>query len=255
MLTDTQIARDFERLLAAIEAPGVPLDAIARRAREAPRARAKGWDGFQRYAVAAAIGFAFAAIAALPKIAPSFAQSLEAQTRALLHWSPPPPAPRRVWSAMRPEPSTLAAARARVAFKIVAPAGLPADVVAANISIARSGAFATQTHAWSAGDATVTFGYRRANGRSFRLMAERFDPSAPPPSKYIFNSDERDAQGLPVRHDVFTWRNGDQTMSAVADDGISSSEITRIRSAMRGVAIPGVWPPRHATIEKEYRIP
>ncbi|MBV9700704.1 MAG: hypothetical protein JO078_11350 [Candidatus Eremiobacteraeota bacterium] len=254
MLTDTQIAREFERLLGAIEAPGVPLDAIARRARQAHQTAANGWTGPKRYVAAAALGVVFAAVA-LPKIAPSLAQSLEAQTRALLHWTPPPPAPQHVWSAMRPESSTLAAAQGRVAFRIIAPAGLPADVVATSVSIARAGAYSTTTRSWSAGDATVTFSYRRADGRSFRLMAERFDSSAPPPSKYIFNSDVRDARGLPVRYDIFTWRNGDQTMSAVAGDGISSAEIQRIAGAMHGIPIPGVWPPRHTAIEKEYRIP
>ncbi len=86
------------------------------------------------------------------------------------------------------------------------------------------------------------------------LTAKDVNSQDGPPSKYIFNADERDTRGL-VRHDVLTWRNGNQLTSAVAGHGISASEIRTIRTAMRGIPIRGVRPSKASGPITEYRIP
>jgi hypothetical protein len=101
----------------------------------------------------------------------------------------------------------------------------------------------------------VWFIYRRPGDRTFSLSAERVDPRDGPPSKYIFEDrGVRNGHIVVLRHDKFTWRNGEQVMTAVADEGISAAEIAQIRDAMNGTEIPGVWPPQHGSIEKMYRL-
>jgi len=252
MFTDARISAAFASLLGGIEAPAAPLSEIRARmacARPAPRRSLPS-----RVAVAAAA--AVLALLVVSAVVPGFAHSLESEIAALLQWKPPPPAPRAVWSAMRPAAATLATAQSRVSFTIVPPAGLPANVVSEKVSTVAAGVYSKTSRSWSVGSSVVTFTYRRANGGSFMLTARRLESREGPPSKYIFDADERDARGLPIRHDVFTWRNGDQAMSAVAGEGLSAAEIAGIRTAMHGVAIPGVWPPpKDKGPIVEYRLP
>ncbi len=252
MFTDTRIAATFESLLGTIQAPPAPLDAIRERiARSEPSPR-RGAP--LRFAVAAAA--AVLVFLLVPWVAPGFAQTIKSEIEALLQWKPPPPAPRSVWSAMRPAAETLATAQARVSFTIVPPTGLPSDVVSEKVSTIAAGVYSKAVHAWSVGARAVAFTYRRADGRSFMLKASWFGAREGAPSKYVFDADERDARGLPVRHDVFSWRNGDQAMSAVAGEGISATEIATIRGAMRGIAIRGAWPPpKSEGPTVEYRLP
>jgi len=139
---------------------------------------------------------------------------------------------------------TLAAAQARVLFKIAPPAGLPRDIVSAKILTAPTGVYSTLTHSWQTGPSTVTFIYRRAGGRSFSLLADRFDPRSGPESKYMIEAKEPTPDGQPVvvKHEKFAWRNGSQIMTAIEGEGITSAEIEAIRTAMNGVALPSRWP-------------
>lgn len=252
MFTDATIAQMFKSMLSGIDVPPAPLSAIANRTAQvnaAPKRRSR-----LPLTVAAATA-ALLVLVTLPRLAPGLTQTVEQQVRALLRWTPPPPAPKSVWSAMRPLDETLATAQSHVSFTISPPAGLPRDVVSEKVSTIAAGVYTKATHSWSVGSRVVTFTYRRADGRSFMLTARRFDSREGPPSKYIFNADERDAHGLPVRHDVFTWRNGDQAMSAIAGEGVSAAEIAAIREAMHGVSIRGVWAPGSGGNVTQYRIP
>ncbi len=252
MFSEARISGAFEAMLSSIEIPPVPLRDIQHRVaqatlRERPHRR---WFWYLPASAVAAI-----VVLALPKVAPGLTQTLEQQVEEILHLTPPPPAPASIESAMRSQTGSLAAAQSRVSFTIVPPAGVPADAVLDTIVTAPTGIYSKGTHRWSVGSPSVWFIYRRAGSRTFSLMAQRFDPREGTPSKYFFEyRGVRDGHTFVVRHDKFTWRNGEQVMSATADEGISAAEIARIVAAMNGAAIPGVWPPQHATIEEQFRV-
>jgi hypothetical protein len=251
MFSEARISGAFEAMFANIETPPVPLRDIQRRIaqRKTERGRYR-WFWYLPASVVAAI-----VVLALPRVAPGLTQSIEQQVEAILHWVPPPPAPPSVESAMRSQTGNLAAAQSRVFFRIVPPAGVPSDAALDTIVTAPTGVYSKVTRRWSVGSPSVSFIYRRSGGRTFSLMAERFDPREGPPSKYTFEDrGVRNGHIFVVRHDRFTWRNGEQVMSVTADEAISASEIAEIRTAMNGIAIPGVWPPQHGSIEKEFRI-
>ncbi len=254
MFTDARIAAALDAMLGGIEAPPVPLAQIRQKTAQS---RPTPDFALRFYLPAVAGAVAAFLVFALPAVAPGFAQTVQAEIEALLHWKPPSPAPKSVASAMRSQTGSLAAAQARVSFKIVPPVSLPENVVSEKIVTTPTGLYSRITHSWAVGSPAVTFVYRRADGRTFMLMAHRFDPREGPPSKYLFEDMDRMQNGreLIVRRESFTWRNGDQSMSAVAGEGISASEIAGIRNAMDGIAVPGIWPPRDGTIEKQYRIP
>ncbi len=254
MFSETRISLALEAAMKTIEAPPVPLASI--RARAARVALASGRTPPLVPSVAAAVLVMLLAVAA-PLASSGLVQSVEAQIEALLRWKPPPPAPPAVWSAMRQVPVTLAQARAHASFTLVPPAGVPRDVRSRLIYAAPPGVYSKKTHRWSVGAPIVTFVYRRAGGRSFSVGAGRFNPAEGPPSKYLFEDMDRTANGREVilRRDVFTWRNGDQVMTAIAGEGIDAAEIAAIRSAMHGVTIPGVWPPAQGGTVEQYRMP
>ncbi|MGA8324683.1 MAG: hypothetical protein WB757_01275 [Candidatus Cybelea sp.] len=255
MFTEARITAGLDAMLRQINAPPPPVRQIRERAaRKRFVSRQRGRIFWPATAAAAALILVLAA----PAVAPGFVQSVEAQIEAILHWKPPPPAPKTVWSAMRPVTVTLAEAQARVPFRIVPPTGLPHDVRAQKIYAGSPGVFSEATHSWSLGTPYVNFVYRRADGRSFSLMATRYAARGEPPSKYMFEDMDRKAHGREVilRRDRFTWRNGDQVMTAIADEGIDATEIVAIRSAMRGTEIPGVYrPPQHDGTVTQIRIP
>jgi hypothetical protein len=255
MFTEARIAAGLDVMLRQIDVPPPPVTQIRERAARKPFvSRQRGhilWP-------AAAVAVALILVLVAPGVAPGFVQSVEAQIEALLRWKPPPPAPKSVWSAMRPIPVTLGQAQARVPFRIVAPTGLPRDVLAQKIYAGSPGVFSETTHSWSLGAPYVNFVYHRAGGRSFSLMAARYAAGGEPPSKYMFEDMDRKAHGREVilRRDKFTWRNGDQVMTAIANEGIDATEIVSIRSAMRGAEIPEVYrPPQHDGTVTQIRIP
>lgn len=250
MFSETRIAATLATYVAGVEVPPAPMDQIHRRIERRVRR-----DRSRRY-LASALAAAVATIVALPRVAPGFTQTIEQQVESVLRWTPPPRAPASVESAMKSRTGDLAAAQARVDFTIVPPTGLPKDVISEKIATTPTGVYSKITHSWSVGNPCVWFVYRRTGGRSFMVLADRFDPREGAPAKYIFEDrGERNGRELLVRHEHFTWRNGLQIMSAIADEGISAAEIVTIRSAMRGTPYYGIWPPQRATIEKQYRMP
>jgi len=143
-------------------------------------------------------------------------------------------------SRLTPRNATLAKAQLRVVFTIVPPAGLPSDVVSSKIQTTPTGVYSKETHSWRVGPPEVTFVYRRAGGREFILIADRYDPHSELPPKYMFEAKDPATDGRPVlvKRQHFAWRNGDQIMLATEDEGISASEIAAIQAAMRGIAVP-----------------
>jgi hypothetical protein len=252
MYDDARLSGAFTSLLGQTAAPPPPMGPIRERSASSQPAT-RPWR--RRLAIAAAVAAAIALV--LPRVAPALTDAVEAQIQQILRWKRPPPAPPRVWSAMRPQAVSLAQARSRADFTIVPPAGLPRDVVSESIAATAPGLYSRTTHSWSVGSPAVTFTYRGAGGRSFTLTATRYDAHGGPPSKYVFEDLGRKENGreLIVRRDVLTWRNGDQSMSVVVGDGITQAEARTIRTAMGGTATPGVWPrPDRGPVE-QYRLP
>jgi hypothetical protein len=249
MYAEARIAAALQTMVRSIEAPPVPFDEIRKRIEGAKPRRRVG-----RYLPAAAAAVALLVLA-LPRIAPGVTQTIEQQVEAIMQWTPPPvPPPASVESAMRSQTGTLPAAQSRVPFTIVPPAGLPKDVVSEKIATIPTAVYSYVTHSWSVGSTAVWFVYRRADGRTMALLADGFDAREGPPSNHIFEDlGERNGREILVKHDKFTWRNGNQVMSAIADEGISAAEIARVRAAMHGVDVTGFQ--QHASIDKEYRLP
>ncbi len=224
--------------IGAIAPPPVPLAQIQRRIASddapAPRAGTKRW----RPALVAAAA-AVAICAAVPLVAPGVVQSVEERVAEILQWTPPPvPPPASLMAQLRSSPVTLEAARARVPFALVAPAGLPADVASSSIRIAPTAVYVKATRTWRLGSPALHFDYRRSGGRTFSLTVDRFDPQTGPEGRFMYEDTGKVRDGMPVliRYERFAWRNGDQVTTAIAD-GIDAGEIARIRRAMNGVAL------------------
>ena len=248
MITDAQIRDGITSMLQRFEAPAVPLDDIYRRM---SASRITQPDR-RPFVIGAAAAGALAVAIALPVASPGVVQTLEAKIAAILHWSPPTERPSAsVYQAMKPQTVSLSEARARVHFTLVVPGGLPADAIGPTIQAAPTGVFSRATHTWSIGPSVVMFTYKRADGRTFALSAAWASSQTSPPSKYTFEDRGVDKAGNPilVKHERFVWRNGDQVMTAIAGHGITPAEIAAIQSAMHGMPMPTVWPPRHGADE------
>jgi len=232
MFTDARIGTGLEAMFRGIDAPPVPLPEIQRKIAQPQRVSRH----LSRYLIPAAAA-ALALVAAVPAISPAFVQSLEARIRALLPSHPPP---RSVTSAMRTQTARLATAQSRVPFTIVSPAGLPNDVTSATISTTPTAVYSKATRSWRVGSPDVQFTYQRSGGRSFFLIADRFDPQVCLPGKYIFEKDGTapDGHSILTKREHFAWRNGNQLMEATEDEDISAPEIEAIRIAMHGIALP-----------------
>jgi hypothetical protein len=238
MYTDARIGAAFEGMMRGIEPPALLLAGIYQKLSQPPSAH-QHTSLYSRYAIAAAAAVAVC-VFTVPRAAPGFVQGLEARVAAVLGWEPPPAPPRSLLNALTPQAGSLAAAQSRVPFTIVSPTGLPSDVVSMQISTAPSGVYSKATATWSKGSQAVTFTYRRGDGRSFSVLADEFDPQMGPPSKYMFEDQGTAADGreVLVKREKFTWRNGNQVMTAITSDGLSAPEIEAIRVAMGGVTIP-----------------
>jgi hypothetical protein len=241
MITDEQLRDGITAMLQRVETPTIPLEQI--HARMQP---SRMHDYRRPFAIGAAAAAALIVAAALPIASPGVVQTLEQKIAAILHWTPPavkPPA--SLYQAMKPETVSLSEAQKRVGFTLVAPTGVPSDATGPTITVAPTGVYSPTTHTWSKGPSVVVFRYTRADGQSFLVSASAASTQAPPRSKYVFEDRGVDKAGNPilVRHEAFSWRNGDQRMSIIADEGITAAEILAIQSAMHGTAIPGVWPP------------
>lgn len=259
MFTDARISAALESMVQGIDSPPVPLLEIQRRIGQ-QQPSPEHSSHYTRVVIAAVAAITLTVIT-LRSISPAFVQTIEARYRAALQAMggvAPPPAPKSLLSALSPQSTSFATAQSRVPFKIVSPVGLPKDVMSAKISTTPTGVYSKRTHSWSVGQAEVTFTYQRTGGRWFTLMAERFDPQAELPTKFIFEAKPPTSVGQPVivKHQHFLWRNGDQVMSAVEDDGLSVPEIEKIETTMHGVPLllGGAHTPRSGSVLKLYRL-
>jgi hypothetical protein len=259
MFTDARISSGLDAMIRAIAAPPVPLAEIQRKLSLLPLL-ARPEPHYARLALGAAAAIA-AAVIALPTISPAFVQTIGEQYRAALQalgGIAPSPAPAAFVSGLLPKAATLAMAQSRVRFTIVAPDGLPKDIISAKIWTTPTGVYSKASHSWSVGPPAVTFSYQRAKGRSFQMLADRFDPRGEMVGKYMFEAQDPGPDGRPVlvKHERFAWRNGDQIMTAVATEDISPAEIDAIRVAMHGVSLPRreLHAPNPGTSRTLYRI-
>jgi hypothetical protein len=240
MYTDARISTALETMIRGIDAPPVPLSEILRKVRQ-PQPVPRYTSPYVRVALGAAAAIAVTVIT-LPSISPAFVQTIEERYRAALQalgGIAPPPAPKSFVAMLSSKDATLATAQSRVNFTIVPPAGLPKDIASAKIWTTPTGVYSQANRSWRVGSPAVTFFYQRANG-SFSLLADRFDPRAGMPGKYMFEARDPGSDGRPVliKHERFAWRNGDQIMTAIENEDVSASEIDAIRVAMHGVALP-----------------
>ncbi len=259
MFTDSRIVAALETMVRRIDAPPVPLQEIQRRIAE-PRRAVRHIPRYLQLTAATAVIIAIAFLA-LPANSLGLGQTIIAASyRAALHvigWTPPPPAPKPMALAVSSQNGTLAAAQSQVPFRIVAPRGLPEDVVSSRIRTSSGLVYSKQTHVWRVGSRFVTFTYRRAGGRTFTLLADKFDARTGPPPKYMFLSNDLPGGRVAlVKQENFAWRNGDQIMTVTEGDGINAREIQTIRTAMHGIAVPEAEPGHlhTGTLVKQYRI-
>ncbi|MGB6984587.1 MAG: hypothetical protein WBD74_01285 [Candidatus Aquilonibacter sp.] len=253
MATDARFRCGFTAMLQSVEAPAAPLEQI----RERMRVPGVVQEDRRPFAIAVAAAVVLIVGLALPIASPGVVQTLQEKIAAILHWTPPAERPAAsVYQRMKPQTVSLREAQARVRFAIVAPAGLPADAGSPTIAVAPTGVYSRATRTWRVGPAIAMFWYKRNDGRTFGLSAAPASTQTSPPSKYTFEDRGVDKAGNPilVKHQRFVWRNGDQIMTAIADDGLTAAEIATIRTAMHGVPIPGVWPPKHGADETMMRV-
>lgn len=242
MFDDAAISQSMSAALRGIPVPPLPLNAILQKMHSQPAASAPQRAGYVRGAVAAAAILGILA-GAYPAKSVAVIQSLEARYRAALQalgGTAPPPAPDALLNRLHSREVTLAQARDSVPFRLVAPAGLPDDVTTSRVELIGTGVYVRATRAWHKAGNAVTFTYTRSGGRSFNLLADKYDPRNGLPGKYMFEAKDPGPDGRPVivRHQHFAWRDGDQIMTATAGAGISAREILAIERAMNGEPLP-----------------
>jgi hypothetical protein len=235
MYTDTRMNTALESMIGGIDVPPVPMAGIQQRMRAIPPRREP--VRFLRPALAAAAVAGVGILAASPGLVQALEDKYDAALRAF-GVAPPPAVPQSISSAIQSHTATLQSAQAKVNFTIVPPAGLPGDVTSSTIHTSPQGVYSGATKSWRVGESFVTFAYKRAGGRGFMLIAERYDPKGELPGAYTLEA--RDLPGGSVRlikRAKFAWRNGDQMMSVTEGDGITAAEIGAIRDAMNGIAL------------------
>ncbi len=243
MFDDARVHAEVRSSLMKSTIPAVDLIAIRRRinarrelpSRHIPRAR-----------IAMASGAAIVAALLLTARSPALVQSVQERYVAALHAvgiGPRIPArvPEVIRSVTAPARVSLARARQQANFTLIAPIGLPRDVVRRDIFATPLAVWSKSRNAWSIDGLQVTFAYVRADGRTFDIIANRYSALSLPASRYIYDADDvpRDSKpNLRNRAEQFVWRNGDQTMRAVTSTAIGAHEIDLIRAAMRGIPLP-----------------
>jgi hypothetical protein len=256
MFADAKIKHAVETIVAGVDVPPIQWRSIsARIAQPRPVERRPSRMLQAALAAAACLAVMFVAFPASSLGLVRIVVSSYQDVIKVIGWTPP--ASNTKSSVRGIAQADAAAAQAYLDFTLVPPSGLPTDVVATKIWTIPTQIYTKATHVWETGPAFALFIYRRSAGHSFSILADRFDPRTGTPSKYMFLS-----QDLPggrtalTRYEKFTWRNGDQVTSIIADDGISAGEIAAIRQSMNGVPIEGVFPSRHdGTIVKQYSAP
>jgi hypothetical protein len=258
MSADLRIGSALQTIIAGVDVPTVPMAAIRARMAQPPLP-ARAPAHFRRFALAAA-GIALVLLIAFPASSLEVARivvSSYQEAFKVIGWTPPPAEPKSMASAIPVAQRGLAAAQALVPFAIVAPSGLPADVRSTSIFTAPAHVYSNATRSWSVGPPALNFVYRRSGGRSFVLFADKYDPLAATPSRYIYSSEDLPGGRIAlVKHERFAWRNGDQVLTAAAGDGIDADEIRAIQKAMNGTTIvESATPNPHPAHIVKYFIP
>lgn len=240
MLPDVRLQNGVRHALLQQPVPPPNIAEIMRRNDDRAKRSLTLSPGKRAATAAAAI---FIAGAFLTARSPALVQNVQQRYREALvamGIRPMPSPPRALLGEIKPEMVTLAQAQKRANFHVVAPAGLPSDVVARKIMISPL-AVANERGDWHFTGSQITFEYRRASGATIVLVADRYSPLDVPYPRYIYRQDGVTASGMPIvrdRYEDFVWRNGDQVLRAQTSDGLTVREIAAIRSAMRGVALP-----------------
>lgn len=250
----------MEVLMRGIDAPPVPMSAIRDRmvAPLGPLARRR--IPLARYSLATAAGIALffaifpkTSLALFERIVVNSYAAADSMIYHVTGWMPPPPPPKSLEAAQKSERLSLAAAQAKVDFTIVPPAGVPSDAVLTRIDTMPVLVYDKTKHRWSQGSPALVFEYSRSGGRTFSLQAEQDDPRTGPVGAHIWRADDLPGGKVSLtRFRRFVWKNGNQLMTAIADEGIAPAEVLAIRSAMHGQTI--VHDARE-TIVKQYRLP
>jgi hypothetical protein len=233
MPTDTHIRDAAHLMMGSIAVPAVPYALIHKRAAQR-RPIAEAVRPHRRRVAIAALGLAL-----IPAVGYSIVR-YETRSREALQahggWAPPPP-PAAVVARLAPHAVTLSQAQAEAGFSLTAPGGLPADAALLRIEMSPTGMYDGSSHQWHAGPAAVVFLYRRTDGRTFAMTAQRYNAHSLP-GRYIFEDRGPDAHGDPilVKHERSAWTNGDQLM-LVTEDGLSKDEAIAIAHAMNGTVL------------------
>lgn len=246
MLDEHTLRAELRACLSTQIVPALDLDGIyTKRAKLAQPARTQ-WTR-RRFAAAAAL--VVAALLCMPQARAVVADRLTEALHAM-GIETGPPVPRSIVTALQTQThaATFEEAAKDVDFGLTAPRGVPSDARLARIIVAPVAQREDRQNArWEVGPHFVTFDYTRANGTSFSLDASRYDPAATL-SAYLWKPAE-DQKGDAViqngrvqstRNTWLHWRNGDQLMSAVANDALTESEALAIQNAMHGTPLPGV---------------
>jgi hypothetical protein len=236
MLVESQIAPALESMLSAFDVPPAPTHAILDRATAASPIEPRTAH-YARFALVAAatvaVIFAISPKASVALIERIVVDSYAAAYR-VMGWTPPPNPPRALESAGGSALLSLAAARARVSFTVVPPTGLPDDAVPAGIRAVPVLSYDKATHVWSKDSPALSFEYRRGDGRTFELLAEKDDPRTGPPPRFMYEAEDLPGGKVALTKRIrYSWTNGDQMTSVIAD-GINPAEIEAIRAAMNG---------------------
>ena len=245
MFDDARIQTEVHGGLINVAVPPIDLGAIRRRM-NARRLQAPAGLRHARIAiVAAAVTIGIALITAAGS--PALVQGARERYIAALHAAgiglgTHEPVPRAILRrVINPARVTFAQAEQQAGFTVVAPTGLPRDVVRAEIFIAPLAVWSKQRGAWGIDGEQVTFAYTRSGGRAFDIVAVRYSSLSLPAPRYMYDVDDVPRDGrlnLQYRRENFVWRNGDEALHAVASAAISPHEIDRIRAAMHGVPLP-----------------
>lgn len=243
MFDDARARAEIRSSLMKAAIPPIDLSAIRRRM-HARRERPSG--GPLRARIAVATAALIVAGLFLTARSPALMQSIEERYTGALHAvgigpSIPQPLPEAMRSAGTPAQVPLAEAKQRANFTVVAPIGLPEDIVSRKVFTAPLTVWSRQTNSWSTDGLQVTFAYTRAGGRTFQIVADRYSALSLPAPRYIYNADDVPSDGKPNPRngkENFVWRNGDQVLHVVTSAAISAREIDRIRTAMHGVPLP-----------------
>ncbi len=232
MLSDARIRENIATMFDGVVPPAVPMASILRAIDRPPIPALSPRSSWPLAVTAAAT---IACVLALPVVSRALVASYEASLHAI-GFGTPPAVPRALFLA--PTATSLAQAQSKVAFKIVSPSGLPSDVVSSAIYATTASTYDSRKHVWSKGATFVQFAYKRAEGRSFFVMGERYDPKHMDLSLYSFDPIV-DASGIAhiAKRRSYVWRNGDQAITAIVGPDLSAAEIIAMRTAMGGTPV------------------